>query len=311
DTNWTSRPVYSDLTAQVAAGAPPLTANLDDYTWPQLSVIADDLSAKGEESAYYPHFSKFLTDPTDTGARNDKVHHKLTTLTDGSILEVRIVGINHDVKSDGSGTAGLTFMATHSLPSAYRMSSSNTNSGGWEKSELRKRMQPFDATDNNVKDISGTIWDTLPADLRADGVIKKVNKQTSNKGGEGTVGKDATPTKDKLWIPSYGELANKPDAANWLTSYPWLAGEGSQYTFLKNKVPTPAPDKSYTILAGMKETQGGGSPSNRYPTYHTYWWERSCVPYNGAEFVICYTNGNPANSDDPSYQLGVVLGFSL
>ncbi|MEG1831337.1 MAG: hypothetical protein RR204_05950, partial [Raoultibacter sp.] len=329
---WINRPVYSDVTAPVAAGAPPIRANLNDYPWDELSKIADDLSAHakdypdtpGKGSIYYDTFHKFLTDDQAAAAvaadaaatRNKPEYHKLTTLTDRSdpahpkesILEVRIVGINHDVKSDGTGTAGLTFLAVHSLHDAYRMNSSNTNSGGWEKSELRKRMQPFDATDNNVKDISGTIWDTLPADLRADGVIKKVNKQTSNKGGEGTVGKDATPTKDKLWIPSYGELANKPDAANWLTSYPWLAGEGSQYTFLKNKVPTPAPDSKYTILAGMDKTQGGGSPVGYTGTC---WWERSCGPNDGTSFLLCGTSGDPTSGSSASYRYGVVLGFSL
>ncbi|MEG0944917.1 MAG: hypothetical protein RSF86_14925, partial [Angelakisella sp.] len=62
DKSWTSRPVYSDVTAQVAPAGPPpppLAADLDSYSWPQLSVVADDLSAKGEGSVYYPHFSKF------------------------------------------------------------------------------------------------------------------------------------------------------------------------------------------------------------------------------------------------------------
>ena len=60
------------------------------------------------------------------------------TDANGETLEYRIVGINHDDPSDGSGKAGLTFETTNDVMGEQRINSTNTNVGGWEKSELRQ-----------------------------------------------------------------------------------------------------------------------------------------------------------------------------
>lgn len=58
--------------------------------------------------------------------------------------EVRIIGLNHDDKSDGSGKAGITFQFVDCLVAPYRMASSVT--GGWKCTELRANMNPPEIT---------------------------------------------------------------------------------------------------------------------------------------------------------------------
>lgn len=42
--------------------------------------------------------------------------------------------------ADGSGKAGLTFEATNNALALQRINATNTHAGGWEKSELRGRL---------------------------------------------------------------------------------------------------------------------------------------------------------------------------
>ena len=58
-----------------------------------LKQIADDLSEKGKGSTYYVAMEKNLTD----------VVKGTLTLSDGSNLPFRLIGILHDDKADGSG----------------------------------------------------------------------------------------------------------------------------------------------------------------------------------------------------------------
>lgn len=111
-------------------------------------------------------------------------------LTNGKTLEYRIVGINHDDLADCSGKAGLTFEATNNVLGAQRMNATDSNAGGWEKSELRGRPN------------SGDLWALLPAEIQSK--AKAVTKMTDNKGG----GSAGTPsaTTDKVFLLSSTEV---------------------------------------------------------------------------------------------------------
>lgn len=127
-------------------------------------------------------------------------------LTDGQTLEYKIVGINHDDLADGSGKAGLTFLTT-STTIYSRMNATNTNAGGWEKSELRSRLN------------TGDLWSLLPSELQSK--VKSVTKMTDNQGG----GKAGTPsaTTDKVFLLSTTEV------------YGNLQSDGVQYEYYKSK----------------------------------------------------------------------------
>lgn len=128
-------------------------------------------------------------------------------LTNRQTLEYRIVGINHDDLADGSGKAGLTFEATNTALAAQRMNATDTNAGGWEKSELRGRLN------------TGDLWSLLPSELQSK--VKSVTKMTDNRGG----GKAGTPsaTTDNVFLLSTTEV------------YGDLDSDGAQYEYYKSK----------------------------------------------------------------------------
>lgn len=93
----------------------------------------------------------------------------------------RVAAINHDTNSSDKGA--FTFIADKCI-AIHQMNTSNTASGGWEKSAIRSWL-------------SDTVLPAMPADLQA--VIATVNKVN-------TFGYGTSPTQDKLWIPSYTEV---------------------------------------------------------------------------------------------------------
>ena len=178
-----------------------------DWTLDELKAAATDIAKNGTSSVVYAKAKAAM----DAGT-------KFTMkLTDGKTLEYRIIGINHDDLADGSGKAGLTFLTTSTNISS-RMNATNTNAGGWEKSELRAKMN------------SGEIWSLMPSDFQSK--VKPVKKLTNNVGG---TDKDAavTATTDKLFLLSYSEIV---PTSYWASSYPWTSSEGSQYEAFKGKV---------------------------------------------------------------------------
>lgn len=138
--------------------------------------MAEDITSKGEASPAYAKAKASM----DAGT-------KFTMpLTDGQTLEYRIIGINHDDLADGTGKAGLTFLTT-STGIKSRMNATDTNAGGWEKTELRAKMN------------SGEIWNLMPSDFQSK--VKSVKKLTNKVGG---TDKNAavTTTSDRLFLLS-------------------------------------------------------------------------------------------------------------
>lgn len=172
-----------------------------DWTLDEQKAVAEDIAAKGEASPAYAKAKAAM----DAGT-------KFTLkLTNGKTLTYRIIGINHDDLADGSGKAGLTFEATNGALDTQRMNAMNSNAGGWEKSELRNRLN------------SGDLWALLPAEIQSK--AKAVTKMTDNKDGGGWDSKDATVTvtSDKLFQLSTTEV------------YGNLRSDGTQYEYYKSK----------------------------------------------------------------------------
>lgn len=169
------------------------------WTLAEQKAVAEDIAAKGEASPAYAKAKAAM----DAGTKFSM------KLTDGKTLEYRIIGINHDDLADGSGKAGLTFLTT-STGIRSPMNATDTNAGGWEKSELRAKMN------------SGEIWNLMPSDFQSK--VKAVKKLTNNVDGADT---DAavTATSDKLFLLSYSEIVS---TSHWASSYPWTSSEGTQ-----------------------------------------------------------------------------------
>ena len=224
----------------------------NDWTLGEQKAVAEDIAAKGEASPAYAKAKAAM----DAGTKFSM------KLTNGKTLEYRIIGINHDDLADGSGKAGLTFLTT-STTIYSRMNATNTNAGGWEKSELRAKMN------------SGEIWNLMPSDFQSK--VKSVRKLTNNVGG-GSANKDAavTATSDKLFLLSYSEIV-ETSYSGW-SGYSWIGTEGTQYEAFKGKV-----TQNYSGNACL---QIGNS-----------WWERSVNPNNSTTFLCVLSNGETSNNN--------------
>ena len=168
-----------------------------DWTLDEQKAVAEDIAAKGEASPAYAKAEAAMNAGTKWSVK----------LTNSKTLEYRIVGINHDDLADGSGKAGLTFEVTNTVLGAQRMNATGINAGGWEKSELRSRLN------------SGDLWSLLPSGLQSK--VKSVKKMTDNKGG-GTAGTPSATT-DKVFLLSTTEI------------YGDMQSDGTQYEFYKSK----------------------------------------------------------------------------
>ena len=73
------------------------------------------------------------------------------------------------ILADGSGKAGLTFLTT-STGIWSPMNAIDTNAGGWEKSELRQKMN------------SGKIWNLMPSDFQSEGEEPSRSSRTTSSG---------------------------------------------------------------------------------------------------------------------------------
>ena len=219
-----------------------------DWTLDEQEAVAKDIAKNGTSSIVYAKAKAAM----DAGTKFSM------KLTDGQTLEYRIIGIDHDDLADGSGKAGLTFLTT-STGIKSRMNATDTNAGGWEKSELRTKMN------------SGEVWNLMPSDFQSK--VKSVKKLTNNIGG-GSANKDAaiTATSDKLFLLSYSEIV---PTSYWASSYPWTSNEGTQYEAFKGKV-----TNNYSGNDCLKI----GSD----------WWERSANPGNSDYFLLVGSNGDPS-----------------
>lgn len=131
--------------------------DVKDWTLDEQKAVAEDIATKGEASPAYAKAKAAM----DAGTKFSM------KLTDGQMLEYRIIGINHDDLAGGSGKAGLTFLTT-STEIKSRMNNRDTDAGGWEKSELRAKMN------------SGEVWNLMPSDFQSK--VKAVRKLTNNVG---------------------------------------------------------------------------------------------------------------------------------
>lgn len=159
---------------------------LNDYTWSELAEISSRIAAatSDEEGRSIAHEFGLVD---DAGKLSDQT--KQIVLNETRALDVRLAGIRHDNKSDGTGKAGLTFMTVGALD-IRPMNDVATVEGGWEASALRNWLNG-DATSMFEKELVG--------------VIVPVNKLTNNVGLTESFD-SITETSDKLWVPSVHEV---------------------------------------------------------------------------------------------------------
>ena len=218
-----------------------------DWTLDEQKAVTEDIAAKGEASPAYAKAKAAM----DAGTKFSM------KLTDGQTLKYRIIGINHDDLADGSGKAGLTFLTT-STGIRSQMNATKMNEGGWEKSDLRRKMN------------SGEIWNLMPSEFKSK--VKPVTKLTNNINGDYT-GRNVTATSDRLFLLSCYEIV--PQSYGWGTHYPWTFSEGFQ-------------DEYYAFKGVTQEKFSGASSGSSH-------WTRSVCLDGSQYFRYVHSNGDWSN----------------
>ena len=142
-------------------------------------------------------------------------------------VDAFIIGFNHNSGKEGSnrihfllGKIGGKFVGlvdSYYDPSGYTttsgaftMNTSDTNSGGWAKTQMRSTV--LGAASDPTNPTANTLLAALPADLRA--VMKSVTKYTDNTGGDSNSASAVTATTDYLWLLAEFEVFGSRTYAN-------------------------------------------------------------------------------------------------
>lgn len=261
---------------------PQVKSCLNDYSWEEIAQISKLISKKGDQNGAIEIAKKYHLCTAD--GKLDGTQTKNVTLSDGTQTKVMIMGFNHDDKSDGSGKAGITFIFADDIAKKnmferadldnlfQKIQDDGSASISWENASLRSWL-------------SDSFSNELPSDLReqivsvdkADAVMPWVSYTIDSYYGGG-IGAELNDdpdlmtttttitTSDKLWVPSYVELAPISDFNDdYMSHWAYLLQEGSQYQLFDDAGLTE--DTPNSIL-GIYDSQDGGG-----------WWLRSWATY--------------------------------
>lgn len=277
------------LAAAVGCSAAPAKDSVDAYSWDELSKIATEINdaATDEDGMEIASGYHLLDSSGKLGGKTKKV-----TLSDGTQATVMIAGIRQDDLADG-GKAGITFVFADA-PCAHSMNLEASNDGGWEQSEMRSWL-------------NSDFLDMLPGDLK--GVIKSASKKTNNSAL--TTPGAVSSTSDKLWLPSYVEIAGSASPNDLVGGSRIPAetynAEGAQYqVFSEMKVSGNDENSSLARMYTGKDGNGIVVPGEACP-----WWQRSLSMTWTSGFGSVDADGNPLNAWVPDHDIGVVPGFCL
>ena len=242
-------------------------------------------------NTYYSNDVKLYA--TYTGGETEKTYVNTKSAVNG-LVEFRIMEVSGEAghlntTDDTSSSDGsvVTFMATHVLPTAEKMQTSQTNAGGWDATTLRKKLNS-----------DGDIYNKFPTALTS--AIYPVEK-LNNAAGGAAADAAGTTTTDAFWIISYSELYttgtyNSSSPKNEGTSYQWCIDKSINGN-------TSNPVLVYTTRSG--HTAGSSSSSD------SCWWERSPRVANATSFRRLNKSGDPTYNAAANNLYGVVPAFCM
>ena len=209
DTNYTA-PSSKTFTVAVTLVSKTLSSN----SWAVIKAVSD----AGQGANYW-----------SVGAtKSVTINGKVGATTISSLkVDAFIIGFNHNSGKEGSnrihfllGKIGGKFVGlvdSYYDPSGYTttsgaftMNTSDTNSGGWAKTQMRSTV--LGAASDPTNPTANTLLAALPADLRA--VMKSVTKYTDNTGGGSNSASAVTATTDYLWLLAEFEVFGSRTYAN-------------------------------------------------------------------------------------------------
>lgn len=266
---------------------------LNDYSWDEISQISQLISKKGDQNGAIEVAKKYHLCTSD--GKLDGTQTKDVTLSDGTQTKVMIMGFNHDDKSDGSGKAGITFIFTDDVAKQNMCEKSDMDSLfqkiqdngsatlSWEDTSLHSWL-----SDSFVSQLPSELSDKIVAVDKTDAVMQLITDTSYSSRGYDTEeipsaqfdydsAPEAITSSDKLWLPSYVEIASPDDPSleivkeedpNRYDGYPLQ--EGLRYQLFNDAgVKWGEPNK---ILGTYDSEKGGG------------WWLRTWSTYEPAYF---------------------------
>ena len=195
-------------------------------------------------------------------------------------VDAFIIGFNHNSGKEGSnrihfllGKIGGKFVGlvdSYYDPSGYAttsgaftMNTSDTNSGGWAKTQMRSTV--LGAASDPTNPTANTLLAALPADLRA--VMKSVTKYTDNTGGGSNSASAVTATTDYLWLLAEFEVFGSRTYANSSepssqAQYEYFKAGNSKIAYKHSAAETAAAwrlrSPNYTSYNGFCAVDSGG-----------------------------------------------------
>ena len=209
-----------------------------------------------------------------------------TTFTNLTV-QAFIIGIDHNAAREGehlihfqigkiNGTlVGLVdgnYSNNTSTTGAFTMNTSNTNSGGWNNSHMRKTVLGSNSA-SATSPAANTLLAALPADLRA--VMKPATKYSDNTGGGSDTASYVTSTTDLLPLLSEFEYhgaryyANSAEK-NYQAQYDYYRAGNSKVHYRHNATGTAANvwcrsvNSSYSSTFCLVYTDGSASVTDGY-----------------------------------------------
>lgn len=200
-------------------------------------------------------------------------------------ISVFILGFNHNASREGSnrihfqigkingtlvGLVDGNYSNYTSTTGAFTMNTSNTNSGGWNNSHMRKTVLGSNSA-SATSPTANTLLAALPADLRA--VMKPATKYSDNTGGGSDAASYVTSTTDLLPLLSEFEYHGARSYANsaeknYQAQYDYYRAGNSKVHYRHNATGTAASV-----------------------------WCRSVGSSDGTSFCLVYADGSARNLD--------------
>ena len=134
--------------------------------------------------------------------------YKNEVLKDGSRIQFRIIGFNHDKTRSGT-IVPMTWEAVDCFPNRYQWNRADTNEGSWAATNLRRIMN----------DPNGAVYQLMPDEIIELAVpVVKLTADTYT--GQNNI----IETEDKFWIKSEKELFGRniwsaPGEGHWYEYY--------------------------------------------------------------------------------------------
>lgn len=188
--------------------APEARATVADYSWEELSQISELIaSADTDEDA--EELARTYNLCASDGSL-DGTQTKDLELADGTVVSVAIAGFRQDSRADGSGVAGISFIAQEPVTNLAIDPSGETPA--WGETSL-------------FSWLNEDLLDELPEELAE--AIVPVTKTSNTRGGS------QEETTETLWLPSFSELAGEPVSGSSL--YGAYTPEGEQYQLFSDQ----------------------------------------------------------------------------